>query len=188
MRGPFLAFSGTCLAMLIAACNGQTHGTPVRSSTKVEDGLRIFLQRYVKESRIDGATTRYFDAFVDLNGDGKKEVIVYLVGRWWCGSGGCPTLILSPVASSYRLVTKVLITRPPIRALPIRSYGWQNLSVWVQGGGVQQGYEAELAFDGQSYPTSPANPPAHPRTSSGPGEIVVPAEAYDFRNCKPLYP
>jgi putative lipoprotein len=180
-----LLFLGTtCSAFSIIACQSDDG----QSKSKPEDALKSFLQRYVKENGITDSTTRYADAFVDLNGDGMKEAIVYLVGRWWCGTGGCPTLVLTPEASSYRLVTKILVTRAPIRVLPTRSHGWRTLTALVQGGGVQPGYEAELAFDGESYPTSAANPPARPLVKRVEGEVVLPASANDITRSKPLYP
>src|ERR1019366_1518014 len=114
------------------------------------------------------------------------QVIVYLTGLSWCGSGGCPTLVLTPKGSSYKLLSRILVTRPPIRVLAGKSYGWHNLAVWVGGGGIQPGYEAELRFDGKSYPISPANPPARHLVGAAHGEIVIPAPASETRNGKAL--
>src|SRR5688572_2173959 len=61
--------------------------------------------------------SRYFDALVDLNGDGTNELIVYVVGPSLCGSGGCNTLIFARVDKGPRLVTNMTTTRPPIRVL-----------------------------------------------------------------------
>ena len=93
---------------------------PVRaqSSSAAERPLKKFLQHYVKDPGLeDQKTIRYSDAFVDLNGDGKKEAIVYLLGRAWCGSGGCNTLILARDGASWKVVGHITITRPPIRVL-----------------------------------------------------------------------
>lgn len=127
-------------------------------------------------------------AFTDLNGDGTEEAIVYVMGQRWCGSGGCTMLVLAPKAPSYRVVTRVLITRPPIRVLDATSHGWRNLAVWAQGGGIQPGYEAELRFDGRRYPISPANPPSRRVVGKAPGKVVIPESANGIRKGKPLYP
>ena len=178
---------GLNLSVLFAiACFSQT-GTTL-SELQSEEELRSFLQRYVRENGVTDSSTRYRVAFVDLNDDGKKEAIVYLMGRWWCGSGGCPTLVLTPEASSYRLVTRVQITRPPIRVLTTRSHGWRTLTAWVEGGGIQPGYEAELPFDGGTYPISAANPPARRLATVGKGDVVLPESANDIRTGKSLYP
>ena len=59
--------------------------------------------------------TRYFSNSVDLNDDGKREVIVYIVSQMECGTGGCPTLVFTPSGSGYRLMSTITLTRPPIR-------------------------------------------------------------------------
>ena len=81
-------------------------------------------------------TTRYLSASVDLNGDGMQEVIVYLIGGGWCGSGGCTTLILGPQDTSYKVITKMTVTRLPIRVLTTTSNGLHDLPVVVRGGGI----------------------------------------------------
>ncbi|MEO8050055.1 MAG: hypothetical protein ABI833_06525 [Acidobacteriota bacterium] len=121
----------------------------------------------------DNKTTRYFAAFLDLNSDGKKEAIVYLLGRGWCGSGGCNTIILTRDGASWKVLDEVTITRPPIRVLSKTSHGWHSISVVVVGGGIQPGYEAELSFDGKTYPHSPSVPPARPLIGKVAGQVVI---------------
>jgi hypothetical protein len=104
-------------------------------------------------------------SFVDLNDDGEKEVIVHVISQSVCGTGGCPTLVLAPQQSPFRVVSRISITRPPIRVLNTKSHGWHDLAVWVAGGGIQPGYEAALRFDGKSYATNPTVPPAHLESS-----------------------
>src|SRR6266436_4416791 len=145
------------LCVLPSSFLGQLERPQPLPSAAANESLKRFLQEYVRLSHLeDDKATRYFHASVDLNGDGKKEVIVYLMGRWWCGSGGCPTLILEREADSYKVVTRTTVTRPPIKVLPTISNGWRSISVWVQGGGIRPGYEAELPFDGRTYPSNPS--------------------------------
>ncbi|HXB75255.1 MAG TPA: hypothetical protein VNY05_43885 [Candidatus Acidoferrales bacterium] len=129
-------------------------------------------------------TARYAAAFQDLDGDGKPEAIVYLAGRDWCGTGGCHTVILSYVGESWKVITRVSITRPPIRLLKSKSNGWYDLGVWVQGGGIQPGYEAQLRFDGEMYPENPSVPPAKQLGSNLPGTVMISAS----QTLTPLYP
>src|SRR5439155_16099022 len=109
--------------------------------------VRRFLQGF--DSDLKG---RFAVAFADLNGDGKAEAIVHLTSNDWCGSGGCTTLVLVRDGDSWKILTKITITRPPIRALKTTSNGWRSIAVWVQGGGIQPGYESELRFNGKTYP------------------------------------
>lgn len=134
-------------------------------------GVERFLRRYTAGSR-SGEEIRYRLGFADLNGDGRAEAIVYLLGGW-CGSGGCTTLILTPSTRGYRLLSAVRIVHLPIRVLHRRQNGWRSLSVRVHGGGITRAYDAELAFDGQRYPANPTIPPARQIETNTPGEVVI---------------
>jgi hypothetical protein len=125
----------------------------------------------------DDKTTQYFSAFVDLDEDDRQAVVVYVTGRYWCGSGRRRMLVLAPKGSSYAVVTETTITRLPIRVLTMKSNGWHDIGVWVQGGGVQPAYEAALSFDGKTYPSNPSSLPARPFDGKMTGEVVVPRTA-----------
>lgn len=160
-------------------------GAPVSTSSR-EAEVRSFLMAYVTSDGTKPRETRYSEAFIDLNGDGIEEAVVYLAGPDWCGSSGCVTLVLTPAGRSYQLVGKILATRPPIRVLRRSDHGWRALTAWVAGGGILTEYEAELRFDGKRYPISAA-PPTSPRLSGKPdGAVVIPASANDATNEKVL--
>lgn len=179
LRRPCLAViigAAACLAYQACGRLIAAGGQSAAPSPAVENSLRSFLQNYddVHVGERD-RTTRYFAAFVDLNGDGVPEVIVYLSGGGWCGSGGCFTLVLARSDSSFRVVARITVTRPPIRVLASSSHGWRDIVVWVRGGGILKAYEAELRFDGKTYPNSPVVPPAVHLTRKAAGRIVIPA-------------
>lgn len=154
--------------VLLCAVTGT--GQPVRAPAE-DRRLKSFLQDYAKPARGSGdKTVRYRRAFIDLSGQRQPEAIVYLNGADWCGSGGCTTLVLARLGLSYRLITKIPITRLPIRVLGTRSNGWHDIGVWVRGGGILPGYEADLSFDGRGYPS---NPSVFPSRRSRPGEAGV---------------
>jgi hypothetical protein len=159
--------------MLTTSCVAQTIREPL---SKQAESLKNFLQSYLGKPyqpfELEGAT-RYSFALVDLKGDGTKEVIVYVSGRAWCGSGGCTILVLAPEGTSYRVVTRTTITRLPIRVLNTKSNGWHDISVVVAGGGIQVGYEAILPFDGKTYPSNPSVPPARRSNEKVQGETVI---------------
>lgn len=148
----------------------------VAQRSRVQDNLKRFLQAYDEKAACAAhEATRYSHVFVDLNNDSEDEVIVRLTGRCWCGSGGCRTLVLAHDSDSYRVITEISIARPPIRLLTTASNGWRDLGVWVQGGGVQPGYEAALRFDGSTYPRNPSTVRG-PRAGRGAtGEILIPS-------------
>jgi hypothetical protein len=131
-----------------------------------------FLRKFV-ETRDKSKTTRYIAAFSDLNGDGIPEAIVYLGPGHFCGSGGCNTLILARDKSSWKIVTIMTITRPPICVLKDAANGWRDVTVWVEGGGIYPGYEALLRFDGSSYPSNPTVPRAQKLEREVEGVVVI---------------
>src|SRR5208282_3162479 len=164
------------LVVLLAVC----------SCTAAQAGsLRKFLQNYACGSDYpDIKATRYIAAFVHLRDDNTQQVIVYLIGQAWCGTGGCLTLILVPKDSSYTVITEMTVVQQPIRVLDTKSSGWHDLGVWVQGGGIQPGYEARLSFNGKEYPSNPTVPPAQPLTAKVSGKVVVSRSVPG----EPLYP
>jgi len=156
------------VAALVTECTAQSASKQAEVSANANASLRAFLQGFDSDLK-----DHFVAAVADLNGDGIPEVIVYLTSNDWCGSGGCTTLILVRDGDSWRLVGRIPITRPPIRLLRTKSNGWRNISVWVEGGGIRPGYEAELRFDGNAYPANPSMPPARPLKGKPEGEILI---------------
>lgn len=143
----------TVLLLVFSSAGAQQkYAAPGRDT---QNSLRRFLQ-----SLDDNKTARYLVAFADLDDDGQPEAIAYLISPNWCGSGGCSMFVLKQNGNTWETVTETSITQRPIRVLTDTSHGWHSLGVWVQGGGIQPGYEAELRFDGKTYPENPSVLPA----------------------------
>jgi len=92
-------------------------------------------------------------------------------------------LILKRTDDSWEVVVGTTVTWPPMYVLANTSHGWRSIGVWVQGGGIQPGYEAELAFDGRTYPSNPTRPPARRLEGKPAGDVVI----ADIQQAKPLY-
>jgi hypothetical protein len=162
-----------CSAFVLSPCFAQPKQN-AQTLNRDEESIRKLLQ-----SRDHDTTTQYVAAFRDLNGDGKPEAIVYLIGKSWCGSGGCNLFILQKAGASWKIVTRMTVTNPPIRMLNTTSNGWRSLAVWVHGGG----YEAELRFNGKTYPRNPSVPPARRAANNLAGEVLISSST----NPKPLW-
>ncbi len=134
---------------------------------------------------IDGEA-HYFDAAVDLNGDGVAEVVVYAAGPMVCGTGGCPLFVFTPAAAGYRLVSQISVARPPIRVSPRSHQGWRNLVVGIGGGGGRTG-AAELKSDGSRYASNPTVPPAEPLADPAGTQVLI-AEFGSYKDGKPIPP
>ena len=115
---------------------------------------------------------RVSTAFFDLNGDGTKEAISFLQGDAVCGSGGCSAYILAARDGGWKVVTRLTVSQLPIRVLYTKTAGWSDIGVHVKGGGVQPRYEAQLKFNGTSYPPNPTIVPDND-VSGEPGEIIL---------------
>lgn len=153
-------------ALIASVASVRSVAQPVRNQD--EASVRRFLQEFDSDLR-----NRFIASFADLNDDGKTEAIIHLTSNNWCGSGGCTTLVLVREGDSWRVLTEISITRPPIRVLTKKSNGWRSIAVRVQGGGIHPGYEAELRFDGKTYPTNPSVAPAHRVVGKAAGEVVI---------------
>lgn len=95
------------------------------------------------------------DARVDLDGDGREELLMLLEDRNWCGSGGCTLLVFRNGERGYRLLSRTGATSPPIAVSARVHNGWHDLLVGVGGGGTVAGTVA-LQFNGSGYPGNPA--------------------------------
>jgi membrane-bound inhibitor of C-type lysozyme len=144
-----------CLWPSASATARQTPQTQPSPPTSPSDaGLPVEVQAAVWETYGPvGAELRYVDGSVDLNGDGKPEVVVFVVGMA-CGTGGCPTLVFTPEEARYRLISTIVLTQTPVRASPRATNGWRNLIVHIAGGGGRSA-DVELTFNGETYPKNP---------------------------------
>ncbi len=120
----------------------------------------------------DAVPTRYVEASADLNGDGKNELLVHVIGPAACGSGGCPTFVYTLLGSGHWRMASIGLTNLPIRASATRTRGWRNLIVNVRGGGAKAG-DVELAFDGRGYPKNPSVPSRFVTASAGGGDVLI---------------
>lgn len=83
----------------------------------------------------------------DLNGDGKNEIFVSLVGSYFCGSGGCTMLLLD---SNYKLITKFTVMQGSIFVEPKTENDWKVLMV------KSEGEWKSLVYADGTYPSNPS--------------------------------
>jgi len=170
-------------ALLIACGLVATENCFGQQATGTDVLLKKFLQKYWSDPAGNDMTAEYVAATVHLHGDTRKTFVVYVAGQTMCGSGGCRLLVLEPKGASFKEIGSMTITRPPIRVLSSVTNGMHDIGVWVQGGGIQPGYEAVLPFNGTSYPSNPSVSPARPSIGMAAGTIAISAESAG----KPLY-
>lgn len=169
-RKVHLRACGLVLASALSGCFNSESATTAREPIE-KDLLTTFLSAYARDHGISQMSHKY--RYVDLNADGIMEAVVYVYGRDWCGSGGCPTLILSRRDNEYVLMSKISVTYPPVIVLSTSTNGWRDISVRVAGGGLPESYDAILRFDGEGYPLNPTTAPAERALNRPRGEVVI---------------
>lgn len=106
------------------------------------------------ESRASSETPRHRDAHVDLDGDGRKDVLMLLDDPYWCDPAGCTLLVFQAGEEAFRLVGEVRPAQAPVAVGDPRHHGWHDLLVGVGGAGTQAG-TVTLQFNGSGYPDNP---------------------------------
>jgi hypothetical protein len=162
-----------CLIMASGAV-AELHARPAHHVPRVPANL-VRAIRKGEANDPERAATRYVIALADLNGDGRAEALIYVTGGGACGSGGCNLYIMERHRTSWRTVSTISVAWPDVRLLATSHHGWRDIGVFVHGGGIVHGYEAQLRFDGIAYPANPTIWPARPERHESQGRVVIAA-------------
>lgn len=122
--------------------------------TALEKAIRAFVRDEVCDKTVKQEEIFPFSYYynkIDLNGDTRPEVLVYIKGKYFCGTGGCTLLIFKPNKDGYRLISSISNADSPVVVSERRTNGWNDLISCITGGGTDNVY-AQLSFDGQGYP------------------------------------
>ena len=79
--------------------------------TLAKSALQDLYKNDLSKNLIDSLSRRFVIFEYDLNDDQKKEIFVGLNGHYFCGTGGCNGLLLSPEG---KLITRFTVTETPI--------------------------------------------------------------------------
>ncbi len=113
---------------------------------------------------------RYVYSRIDLNGDGRDEVFVDMLGSIFCGTGGCNLMLFTDTGNGLSLVNNFPISRTPVIVSADRTGGWSNIIRVESGGGAPRSYVTHV-FDGERYVehqrTAAETPPAGTRCLTG---------------------
>jgi hypothetical protein len=170
------------MMLALSACGREPPAPSVATDGAPATGS---VEQQLLERFRDFGEVRYFQASTDLDGDGQDELVIHVAGPMVCGTGGCNTLVFTPADGRWTQIADITVSRPPIRASERRTNGWRNLLVRVAGGGLPESYNAELRFDGETYPGNPTVPPAE-RAEDVEGATVL-IDAFDsFEEGRPL--
>ena len=138
----------------------------------LEEAILTQLEGYENCDMEPGNSVRYFYNAVDLNNDSVPETIVYLVGGFTCGTGGCTTLIFRSSGDRHELISHLTLTNNPILVSHQTTSGWRDLVLYVSGGGAKASYH-RLRFTENSYPENPSVEPVLERDSVINGDAYI---------------
>ena len=144
-----------CMALAVVSLGTVSPGNA--ESQTGEQSLKTFLQSYLRDGLVEDTTTKFSAASISLDEKTQME-LVYLSGKDWCGTGGCTAFLLSRGQSSFKIIQKFTLVRLPIRVLCHRTKGWNDLVMWVRGGGGS-GHTTVMRFNGSRYPSNPSSEP-----------------------------
>jgi hypothetical protein len=165
---------GLTIALFTVTCPIVSNAQQIVSpSIGFDRSITRFLRKQLTDSHYrPDRETRYSVAVVRPKGSKTEDVVVYISGQRWCGSGGCTLLVLETAGSSFKVLGRTTIVQLPIYVLPTMTNGHPDIAVRVQGGGIERGYLAKLSFDGERYPANPSVPPAQ-RLSGAAGAVKL---------------
>lgn len=132
----------------------------------LEEALRAAAPDYTRAAVDISGAARYVYARVDLNADGREEVLALIMGSIFCGTGGCNLYVLRETDSGYALISLFPRSRLPVIASPHKAHGWRDLIRLESGGGAAPAYVRHV-YDDERYlvqeqlalhPTPPGTP------------------------------
>ena len=149
MRGALARAIHSCIAVLTVA----PAASQPSAGASLSEVFAGFLAGHFAASRESAPDATYLQAWHDLNGDGRHEVLVYLNAPIWCGPHGCDLFIFTPTRDGWRQAFDISIAAPPINVLERRTNGWNDLNVYVSTS-LMPGEHTRLSYDGQNYVSS----------------------------------
>lgn len=176
-KGYFQIFSLKTFLFILAlnlithsSSNGDRIISPSSDDELVKTALRKahvkILHLVPKESR------EFIYARIDLNDDGKKEILVAQRGSYFCGSGGCSALLLS---SNGLVMNRFTLVDYPFIISSKTTYGWKDILI------KSAGKYRRMKWSNGSYPT---NPSIAPKTAISAKEIANTLLNWDDFNTK----
>ncbi len=149
------------LPLLLLACSApqtQTQPlTPLPKMVNLSDAqLKIAIQNYIRA--YDAPPNSAYDFVrVDLNKNGKRDALVLfkLPHSYWCGWDGCGLVVFQARGNGFTPLSTIKGVRGPVYVSQAKHKGWRDIIVRISGASVRD-KNVILAFDGRSYPDSPA--------------------------------
>ena len=166
-----------CVVLLGLSLNGCSHSKaqqdavlliplPPNPVDPTDEIARAAVQKFLTESGAPIAS-KYDLRRYDLNGDGRREALIFLKApyRFWCGTHGCTILVMQAHNDRFTLVNDIQPVRAPLYVSANKTQGWHDLIVRVSGR-WDEARDVALRFNGRHYPRHPDTVPNEPHLAS----------------------
>lgn len=123
------------------------HSADLKTVELVKQKLTALFKDDLAKNLIDPQSRKFKLFEYNVNEDPKKEIFVGLTGPYFCGSGGCTMLLLSPEGE---LISKFTVVEYPISVANTSTKGWKDLILHSNG------QDHLMKFNGKIYPANPS--------------------------------
>ena len=140
------------ILMFISFINFKTNAENISGNIDLERAI-------VTNIKVTNKENRYITFYEDINGGTTSEVLVYLWGPDFTSSGGNTLLVFSENNGEYSFISKTTAVNTPIIVSNSKTNGFNDIIVYVTGGGVKNGYYTVLKNENGRYPLTPSVQP-----------------------------
>ena len=131
--------------------------------------IENIIKNYLEYSSYFG-DLRYLYNYIDLNDDGREEILVYLLGDYVSGTGGSTMIIIN--SESMEIMEEFTLINNPIMISAEKTEGFKNIIVPVYGGGEKLHF-VQLKYDGKNYESNPSVVEEYYKDRKFKGEILI---------------
>ncbi|UZD21336.1 hypothetical protein [Algoriphagus halophytocola] len=117
----------------------------------VKESLQRKFKADIEKNILEKEARKFVQFEYDLNADGTNEILVGLVGPYFCGSGGCTQFVMD---HEGKIITTFTVSDYPVVIDKNKTNGWNDLFI------RSDGEYRIIKFDGSSYPSNPSLEPA----------------------------
>lgn len=158
-----------CLAM--SACSSTPEPQVLSHAPSNGPGdaeLMQKIQEYIAMQK-GPPNSRYEYTLVDMNGDGRRDGLVYfkLPYSYWCGWGGCTMAVFAANPDEFVLASEITQVRGPIVVTKRVTHGWRDIAMRLSGSNMPDS-TVLVSYGADGYP---ANPAAERKIHMAMGEI-----------------
>jgi hypothetical protein len=157
-----LRFLCLIASLLLAGCADTPSTAGISALPVPPDGpgdaqLMAKIKDYIARQK-GPAHSQYEYALVDMNGDGRRDGLVYfkLPYGYWCGWGGCTLAIFAANPDAFVLSSEITRVRGPIIVTKRMTNGWRDIALHLSGSNMADSVVL-VSYGADGYPANPTS-------------------------------